>query len=129
MSIDIDKVAIIHFVLAKVNTGLKDKKQIERSPRKTSPRKRSVKTEDKPSSDPVKPRPRLLSLIQDWKSRAANSNTQTHQCNHGHSEENKEECLLEDDIYDGHDVCPTLLLHGLESDWIEEEMSDDDDFK
>ena len=23
----------------------------------------------------------------------------------------------------------TLLLHGLESDWIEEEMSDDDDFR
>ena len=114
-----------------MNTGLKEKKQVgsSSSPSKTSPRKRSVQSEDKPSSDPVKPRPRLLSIVQDWKSRAANSNVQTHQCNHGHSEENKEDGLLEDDIYDGHDVDPTLLLHGLESDWIEEEMSDDDDFK
>ena len=37
--------------------------------------------------------------------------------------------MLDDDIYEGLDVDPTLLLHGLESDWIEEEMSDDDDFK
>lgn len=109
---------------------MKEKKQVVSYPSKPSPRKKSVHTEDKPSSDPVKPRPRLLSIVQDWKSRAANSNAQTYQCNHSHSDENKkEECLLEDDIYDGHDVCPTLLLHGLESDWIEEEMSDDDDFK
>ena len=26
-------------------------------------------------------------------------------------------------------VCRTLLIHGLESDWIEEEMADDDDFR
>ena len=119
------------FCSAKVNTGLKEK-QVGSYTGKTSPRKRSVQKEKKPSSDsPIKPRPRLLSIIQDWKSKAANPNTQTHQCNHSHShsEENKAELLLEDDIYDGHNVCPTLLLHGLESDWIEEEMSDDDDFK
>ena len=26
-------------------------------------------------------------------------------------------------------ISRTLLLHGLESDWIEEEMADDDDFR
>lgn len=113
-----------------MNTGLKEKQS---SPVKTGPRKRSVQSEDKPSSDPVKPRPRLLSIVENWKSRAANSNAPTHQhqCNHGHGghEESKEDCGLEDDIYEGHDLSPTLLLHGLESDWIEEEMSDDDDFK
>ena len=113
-----------------MNTGLKEK-QVGGYTGKTSPRKRSVHTEDKPSSDPIKPRPRLLSIIQDWKSKATNSTAQSsHQCNHSHGhDENKAECLLEDDIYEGHDVSPTLLLHGLESDWIEEEMSDDDDFK
>ena len=35
----------------------------------------------------------------------------------------------DDDVYDGLDASVTLLIHGLESDWIEEEMSDDDDFK
>ena len=33
------------------------------------------------------------------------------------------------DIYGGLDASLTLLVHGLESDWIEEEMADDDDFK
>ena len=34
-----------------------------------------------------------------------------------------------EDIYGGLDASLTLLVHGLESDWIEEEMADDDDFK
>ena len=25
--------------------------------------------------------------------------------------------------------CRTLLIHGIETDWIEEEMADDDDFR
>ncbi len=33
------------------------------------------------------------------------------------------------EIYGDLDYRVTLLLHGLESDWIEEEMSDDDDFR
>ena len=32
-------------------------------------------------------------------------------------------------MYGGLDPSLTLLLHGLESDWIEEEMADDDDFR
>ena len=34
-----------------------------------------------------------------------------------------------EDSYGGLDASLTLLVHGLESDWIEEEMADDDDFK
>ena len=33
------------------------------------------------------------------------------------------------EVYGGLDPSLTLLLHGLESDWIEEEMADDDDFR
>ena len=35
----------------------------------------------------------------------------------------------EEQIYGDLDASLTLMLHGLESDWIEEEMADDDDFK
>ena len=41
----------------------------------------------------------------------------------------EEETSQERDIYGDLDASLTLLLHGLESDWIEEEMADDDDFK
>ena len=34
-----------------------------------------------------------------------------------------------EEIYGEIDASKTLILHGLESDWIEEEMADDDDFK
>ena len=32
-------------------------------------------------------------------------------------------------VYGSLDADFTLLIHGLESDWIEEEMADDDDFR
>ena len=35
----------------------------------------------------------------------------------------------EDNIWGGLDPSKTLLIHGLETDWIEEEMADDDDFR
>ena len=45
-------------------------------------------------------------------------------------EQNKDETKEDTkDIYGGLDASLTLLVHGLESDWIEEEMADDDDFK
>ena len=45
-------------------------------------------------------------------------------------EQNKDETNKDaEDIYGGLDASLTLLVHGLESDWIEEEMADDDDFK
>ena len=46
-------------------------------------------------------------------------------------EQNKDETNKDtEDIYGGGlDASLTLLVHGLESDWIEEEMADDDDFK
>ena len=45
-------------------------------------------------------------------------------------EQNKDETNKDtEDIYGGLDAYLTLLVHGLESDWIEEEMADDDDFK
>ena len=34
-----------------------------------------------------------------------------------------------DNIWGGLDPSRTLLIHGLETDWIEEEMADDDDFR
>ena len=45
-------------------------------------------------------------------------------------EQNKDETNKDtEDIYGVLDASLTLLVHGLESDWIEEEMADDDDFK
>ena len=45
-------------------------------------------------------------------------------------EPNKEDAIKDtENIYGGLEASQTLLLHGLESDWIEEEMADDDDFK
>ena len=41
----------------------------------------------------------------------------------------EEETSQGNDIYGDLDASLTLLLHGLESDWIEDEMADDDDFK
>ena len=35
----------------------------------------------------------------------------------------------DDNIWGGLDPSRTLLIHGLETDWIEEEMADDDDFR
>ena len=35
----------------------------------------------------------------------------------------------DNDVYGGLDAGLTLLMHGLESDWIEEEMADDDEFR
>ena len=35
----------------------------------------------------------------------------------------------EEDIYGGLNASLTVIVHGIESDWIEEEMSDDDDFR
>ena len=35
----------------------------------------------------------------------------------------------EEDIYGGLDASKSVIIHGIESDWIEEEMSDDDDFR
>lgn len=49
-----------------------------------------------------------------------------HSCG-GH--EHEEEPIFEDDsIYGGLDASQTLVIHGLESDWIEEEMAVDDEF-
>jgi hypothetical protein len=33
------------------------------------------------------------------------------------------------DVYGSLDPSLTLLMHGVETDWIEEEMADDDDFR
>ena len=41
----------------------------------------------------------------------------------------EEEISQGNDVYGDLDASLTLLLHGLESDWIEDEMADDDDFK
>ena len=71
-----------------------------------------------------------MSLFKDWKGRASGGGSDEHQaCSHGHGDECKVDPALEEDVYDGLDASVTLLIHGLESDWIEEEMSDDDDFK
>ena len=35
----------------------------------------------------------------------------------------------EEDVYGGLDASKSVIIHGIESDWIEEEMSDDDDFR
>ena len=35
----------------------------------------------------------------------------------------------EEDVFGGLDASRTLMVHGIETDWIEEEMSDDDDFR
>ena len=66
-----------------------------------------------------------MSIFKDWKSRTSHS----HGHSHGEPEEPKVDPALEEDVYDGLDASVTLLIHGLESDWIEEEMTDDDDFK
>ena len=116
--------------VAKVNTGRVNRTK-STSPKKIQPnpvkvkKKRTTPTEEKANTEPTKARPRLLSIIQDWKTRTSNSV----QHRRASIEEAKEESLLDDDIYEGLDINPTLLIHGLESDWIEEEMSDDDDFK
>ena len=146
----------LFFFVAKVNTGIKYKirsspNKIQNPTQKIKKRNKEAPIEEKTYSEQVKPRPRLpsnaeqikprprlpsnaeqiktrprlLSIIQDWKSRTSNSTA----CHKSGPEECREEGLLDDDIYEGLDVDPTLLLHGLESDWIEEEMSDDDDFK
>lgn len=94
---------------------------------KTSPVKSPKKNES--SIDPAK-RGRIMSLFKDWKGRASGGGSDDHQgCSHGHGDECKLDPALDEDVYDGLDASVTLLIHGLESDWIEEEMSDDDDFK
>ena len=94
---------------------------------KSSPTKSLKKNES--SIDPAK-RGRMLSIVKDWKSRASGGGSdEHHSCNHAHGDECKVDPALEEDVYDGLDASVTLLIHGLESDWIEEEMSDDDDFK
>ena len=35
----------------------------------------------------------------------------------------------EEDVYGGLNASLTVIMHGIESDWIEEEMSDDDEFR
>ena len=35
----------------------------------------------------------------------------------------------EEDVYGGLNASLTVIMHGVETDWIEEEMSDDDDFR
>ena len=35
----------------------------------------------------------------------------------------------EEDVYGGLNASLSVIIHGIESDWIEEEMSDDDDFR
>ena len=35
----------------------------------------------------------------------------------------------DEDVFSGLDASLSLMMHGVESDWIEEEMSDDDDFR
>ena len=35
----------------------------------------------------------------------------------------------DENIYGGLDASLSLMMHGVETDWIEEEMSDDDDFR
>ena len=71
-----------------------------------------------------------MSVFKDWKGRASGGGSDDHQgCSHGHGDECKVDPALDEDVYDGLDASVTLLIHGLESDWIEEEMSDDDDFK
>ena len=94
---------------------------------KSSPTKSPKKNES--SLDPAK-RGRVMSVFKDWKGRASGAGSDDHHsCSHGHGDECKVDPALEEDVYDGLDASVTLLIHGLESDWIEEEMSDDDDFK
>ena len=82
--------------------------------------RRIKKKEDKAAGEPqspTKPRGRIMSIFQDQRG----SNQQ---------EQNKDDATKDtEDIYEGLEASLTLLLHGLESDWIEEEMADDDDFK
>ena len=85
-----------------------------KSPTKSSPRKKSIAAEDQVEP---KQRGRILSIINNWKSKAS----QEH--------ERQSDPVLEEDVYGGLDGSLTVLIHGLESDWIEEEMTDDDDFK
>ena len=66
---------------------------------------------------PPKPRGRILSIFQDRRGSTYQQQT------------GKENSKQEEDIYGGLDSSLTLIVHGLESDWIEEEMADDDDFK
>ena len=35
----------------------------------------------------------------------------------------------DEEVYGGLNASLTVIMHGIESDWIEEEMSDDDDFR
>ena len=35
----------------------------------------------------------------------------------------------DEDVFEGLNASLTVMMHGIESDWIEEEMSDDDDFR
>ena len=86
-----------------------------KSPTKTSPRKKSVGAEEPQ-------RGRILSIFNNWKTRA-------HGCSASGSQETEADPAMEEDVYGGLDASLTLLVHGLELDWIEEEMTDDDDFK
>ena len=68
---------------------------------------------------PPKPRGRIFSIFQE---RRASKYQQ-------YTEEESNAIKEEEDVYGGLDSSLTLIVHGLETDWIEEEMSDDDDFK
>ena len=79
-----------------------------------------------PKRKPEPKRGRMLSVSKDLTKPLEDSH---HECNHGHGHVCRDDPALEEDVYEGLDASVTLLIHGLESDWIEQEMSDDDDFK
>ena len=79
-----------------------------------------------PKRKPEPKRGRMLSVSKDQAKPLEDSH---HECNHGHGHVCRDDPALEEDVYEGLDASVTLLIHGLESDWIEQEMSDDDDFK
>ena len=64
-----------------------------------------------------KPRGRIMSIFQEPME------------NKGRDEDPSDGLRDTEMIYGGLDASLTLLIHGIESDWIEEEMADDDDFK
>ena len=64
-----------------------------------------------------KPRGRIMSIFQDPME------------NKGRVEDPSDSLRDTEIIYGELNASLTLLIHGIESDWIEEEMADDDDFK
>ena len=98
------------YFLAKIDTHGKIPERMKKKP----------DTKEKPAAEqqsPLKPRGRIMSTFKDRNSYPQQTGEET-------STDKQEE-----DIYGGLDSSLTLIVHGLESDWIEEEMADDDDFK